>query len=243
MRADRAAAGLSGAAILVVIALSPGGLAVMEAVLLVVAALVVLATFAPALPGLHRLPIVGEPRVEAILSFEGAVLTCEALRDGMTVFRVGFVNHGPHRVRDALINVVVSAGVEIEASDPRGRPLARGSLGPPTELDGKSANFWIDKDVALPVGATLLHYRLSVRNLGDLTGYITVRVAFHSDDFYGKRDRVCMRRERVIGFTPQVATHGRSPDDSPASQGSSGQHEAERDPGRERGEGEAPTHA
>jgi hypothetical protein len=78
MRADRAAAGLSGAAILVVIALSAGGVAVIETVLLVAAGLIVLATFAPALPVLHRMPLIGGPRVSVILSFEGAGVTRDA---------------------------------------------------------------------------------------------------------------------------------------------------------------------
>jgi hypothetical protein len=182
-----------------------GGVVALAVVFGLIAVLVLAVTFAPALPGLHRLPVVGESRVEVIPTFEGPGLTAKALRDGDVILRVGFVNHGPQRVRDTLVNVVVSRGVEIEASDHHGKPEARGSLGPPTELDGEPANFWIDKDVALVVGATLRHYRLWVPASNELPRRVKVRVAYSSDDLYGKEDRVCV--------TQQAVTHDQQPDD------------------------------
>jgi hypothetical protein len=70
MRADRAAAGFGLATIFVVIALSSGGFAVMEPILLVVASLIVIGTTAPVLPVLHRLPLIGLPKVELRLTVE-----------------------------------------------------------------------------------------------------------------------------------------------------------------------------
>jgi hypothetical protein len=55
----RAGIGVAVAALLVGLAAVPGGLSVATAPLVVAAALVVLGTFAPAIPGLRRLPVIG----------------------------------------------------------------------------------------------------------------------------------------------------------------------------------------
>jgi hypothetical protein len=195
MRADRAAAGLSGAAILVVIALSPGGVAVMEPVLLIVAGLVVLGTFAPALPLLHRLRVVGAPQVSVVVSFEPlSEGGSEDLRVSHVgghaaeprVLRVGFVNDGPRRVRSALVNVLVDARVEITASDHLGdTTFTHGRAMPLTNIDGRPMRFWADKDVTLAVGATLLNYRLSFPDVLGLGNEFPVRVQYDADDLHG----------------------------------------------------------
>lgn len=69
-------------------------------------------------------------------------------------------------------------------------------MGPDTELDGRPASFWIEKDVGLPVGSTLLHYRLK-GYLPTVTEFLTVRVAYSSDDLYGQGDREVVLREKI----------------------------------------------
>ena len=223
MRADRAAAGLSGAAILVVIALSRGGVAVMEPVLLVAAALVVLVTFAPALPLLHALPAVGAPRVCVALSFEPDQDGSEDLRithvEGRgavpRVLRVGLINDGPRRVQGAVVNVIVDERVELVASDHLGNTeFSHGRSMPLTEMGGRPARFWAEDDVTLPVSAKLLNYRLWFPDVLALGDGFTVRVQYSADDLYGG-DRVhdqqvrVRRREgcvRAMSATPSLAT-------------------------------------
>jgi hypothetical protein len=178
---DRAAAGLSGAAILVVLAFAPGGVAAMTVVLLTGAGLVVLATFAPHLPLLHRLPAVGAPRVTVVITSEPVEHV-----PGDVVLRVGFRNDGPRRVESVLLNVLVPKFVAIQPSDHTGDYQLRGSPMPDTEVDGRPMRFWAEKDVNLPRGSTLLHYRLSIPEAGECP----VRVTYSSDDLYGRNDHV-----------------------------------------------------
>jgi hypothetical protein len=211
MRADRAAAGLSGVAVLVVIALSPGGVAVMEIVLLVTAGLVFLGTFAPALPLLHRLPGVGAPRVSVALSFEpmggGSEDLVVSHYGGMIplpcVLRVGFNNQGPRRVQGTLINVLVDLGVDIEGSDYLGdTSITHGRPMPRTEVDRRPMCFWADKDVTLTVGGTLLNYRLRFPDVGILGDEFVIRVQYDSDDLHGG-ERVHERRVPVVDMEQQ----------------------------------------
>jgi hypothetical protein len=205
MRSDRAAAGLSGTAILVVIALAPGGYEVMEWVLLTIAGLVAVATFAPALPVLHQLPKVGAPRVRVALSFEPDQDGSEELRvvhvEGRgvmpRVLRVGFINDGPKCVRGALVNVLVDARVEMTASDHLGDTnYTHGRAMPLTEVDGLSMRFWADKDLTLPVGSHLLDYRLSFPDVLALGDSFLIRVQYDSDDLYGS-ERIYEQRVPV----------------------------------------------
>ena len=58
------------------------------------------------------------------------------------VLRVGLVNKGPGRVREALVNVFVDAGVEIVASDYRGDPsIGHGKAMPRTKVNGRPMRF------------------------------------------------------------------------------------------------------
>jgi hypothetical protein len=149
--------------------------------LLVLAALLVLATLAPRLPLLHLLPKVGAPKVVAYISYEPVPNF-----PGDLVLRVGFRNEGPRRVEHTTINVLVPAPVGIRASNHAGEDRLHGSDMPTTEIDGKPWEFWGETDVGLAVGSTILHYRLSIPE----PGQYPVRVTFHSDDLYGTRDRV-----------------------------------------------------
>lgn len=167
----------------------------MEPILLVIAGLVVLATFAPTLPVLHRLPRIGAPCVRVVLSFEPDQDGSEGLQVNHVegrgavsrVLRVGFINDGPKRVRGTLVNVLVDARVAIVASDHLGdTDYTHGRAMPQTVVDDCPMSFWADDDVTLPVGARLFNYVLSfpndARTLGD--GF-TIRVQYDSDDLYG----------------------------------------------------------
>lgn len=214
MQADRATAGLGGTAVLVAVAFAPGHLTTREVVFLVLAAIVLLATFAPILPGLNRLPKVGASRLSLALSFEPGDLVVTHFGGHHAeprILRLGFVNYGPRRVHRTLVNVLVPAGVELEACDYAGGPSERGKAMPLTVLDGEPTRFWADPDTDFPVGATLMHYKLTfpkdVRALGES---FRIRVQYDSDDLYGG-ERVLDRTVRLVdeGATP-APTRGRS---------------------------------
>jgi hypothetical protein len=169
----------------VVIALATGTAATAEVILLIVAGLVAVATFAPTLPILHRLPLVGAPRVTVYINQEQIPHVPTDV-----VLRVGFKNDGPKRVTAVLGNVLVPLPIEIRPSDFAGELQDRGSRMPPTELDGRPTRFWAEKDVNLPKGATLLHYRLTIPEPGDYP----VQITYSSDDLSGKGDAVANGR-------------------------------------------------
>jgi hypothetical protein len=189
----------------------------MEPILLVIAGLVVLATFAPTLPVLHRLPRIGAPRVHVHLSFEPdqdgsedlEVVHVEGRAAGPRVLRVGFVNDGPKRVQATLVNVLVDPPVKINASDHLGdTSLTHGRAMPQAGINGRPMNFWADKDVSLTVGATLLDYLLTlpsdVRELGD--GFV-VRVQYDADDLYGG-ERIYEQRIPVVDVSGGIVVDG-----------------------------------
>lgn len=187
VRADRAAAGLSGAAILVVLALAPGGSEWITWVLLLVAALVVLGTFAPVLPVLHRLLIVGSPSVELRLSFHE--LTSDVARQAVTMVRVGITNNGPGEIRRPLLNVLVPRPVDVEPCDAFGarEPVGRGKRMPDTSehvMSGRESAFWVERLDDVDHGSALAHYRISCTEAGEWA----VRVKLTSSSLYRKRD-------------------------------------------------------
>jgi hypothetical protein len=163
MRADRAAAGLSGAAILVVIALSPEGIFVMEPILLVAAGLVVLGTFAPVLPVLHRLPIVGAPTVKLRLTIGGRDDLVVPDGSSTTKLRIGICNEGSSELERARLSVLVPDTVTIFPVDAYfGTHESRGTRMPPTSerlLPGMDSNWWFERHNLDP-DWTMLHYRV-----------------------------------------------------------------------------------
>lgn len=205
MRADRAVAGLTGMAVLVAVAFAPGKVSMREIVFLSLTALVFFGTFAPKFPILHALPKVGAPRVSVVLSFEaveeGGSEDLVVSRVGGVadprVLRVGFINRGPGRVREALVNVLVDARVEIVASDYQGETtVPRGKAMPRTVVDGKPMRFWAD-EVSLPKDARLLHYCLSFPDARALGNEFSIRVQYDADDLYGG-ERVHEQKVRVV---------------------------------------------
>lgn len=204
MRADRATAGISLAAITVAFAFAPGKLTVREVLFLIAAVAILALTFAPMLPWLNRLPKVGASRVTTVLSFEPLYPGGpeELLVPGSTIapriLRVGFINGGPRRVHRTLINVLVPAGVDIEGCDYRGDTgESHGRAMPPTVLDGVPTHFWADKDLDLPVGALLMHYKLTVRDVASVGESFRLRMTYGSDDLYGG-ERAVEETVRVV---------------------------------------------
>jgi hypothetical protein len=208
MRADRAIAGLSGAALSVAVGFAPGELGVREIVFLALAGVVLLGAFAPKLPILHKCRKIGAPRVSAALSFEALeedgsedlVVTHVGGEATPRVLRVGLVNKGPGLVREALVNVFVDAGVEIVASDYRGDPsIGHGKAMPRTRVDGRPMRFWAD-EVSIPKEARLLNYRLSFPAVRDLGSEFSIRVQYDADDLYGG-ERTEERKVRVVDLS------------------------------------------
>jgi hypothetical protein len=217
MQADRATAGLGGTAVLVAVAFAPGHLTMREVVFLVLAAVVLLATFAPILPVLHRIPKIGARRVSLVLSWEHVggngnegsgdlVLTHVGGHNAEPrVLRLGFVNKD-RRVHRMLVNVLVPEAVELEACDYAGGPSDRGKAMPLTMVDGVPMRFRADQDVDL-TGALLMHYKLSFPDVTALGTDFRIRVQYSSDDLYGG-ERVLDRTVRLVdkGATPPAPT-------------------------------------
>jgi hypothetical protein len=194
MGADRAAAGLGGAAVMIAVAFAPKGVSVVEGIFLGLAVLVLAVAFAPILPGLNRLPKVGAPAVSVVLSFEPlngdptelAVTNIAGIGAQPQILRVGFVNAGPRRVHRTLINILVPEAVGLVACDHTGDTSnSHGRSMPATVLDDVPTRFWADKDVDLPVGALLMHYKLSFPDPAALGSAFRIRVTYDSDDLYG----------------------------------------------------------
>jgi hypothetical protein len=181
MRFDRAAAGLTFAGILVGVSLSPDGERWMTYPPLALAALIAIVAFAPLLPILNTVPKIGAPQLSVYISSESV----SGVKDAV-VLRIGFENVGPRRVEGTLVNVLVPASLTIHASDHKGKLRSRGSDGPETVHNGERAQFWAERDVALPVGSSLFHYRIHAPEPGEYW----VHVSFSSDDLYGGADRV-----------------------------------------------------
>lgn len=194
MRADRAVAGLTAMAIVVAVGFAPGAFGLRQWIALGAALLVFLIAFAPILPWLNGLPKIGAPRVTVYLTFDPPAGSDDLSLSWMStagiwppprVLRVGFKNDGPRSVKDALINVLVDAPVQLEASDHAGSVELRGKEMPFTEVKGRPMRFWAEKGVTFPVGSLLLHYRLTFPDGKALGDKFLIRATYHSDDLYG----------------------------------------------------------
>jgi hypothetical protein len=196
MRSDRAAAGLSGAALFVALAFAPEKVTMREIVFLVLAAVWLVVAFAPVLPVLNGIPKIGAPRVRVALGFVrpgGASGNADSLQithvGGLAaeprVLRVAFINKGPKTVRDAMVNVLVDAALDLQASTRTGEPEDRGRDMGPTDVDGRPMRFWAEPDVALIVGHRQFHYRLGVPHVEALGDKVLIRVQYGADALYG----------------------------------------------------------
>jgi hypothetical protein len=190
MRADRGAAGLSGASILVVIALSPGGIAAMTYVLLAAALGVVLGTFAPILPMLHRLPMIGLPKVELRLTVEDAQSWSSGEAIVAQVLRIGIVNEGPGDLKKARVNVLIPLPHQMRPSDEFGNiEQSRAKRLPDTSetlIDNQHSECWIERLGDVDEDALLLHYRLTFAEPGTWP----LRVKLASPSLYRRRELV-----------------------------------------------------
>ena len=190
MRADRAAAGLSGVAILVVIALSPGGSAAMTYLLLAVAFGVAFGTFAPVIPALHRLPLVGLPKVELRLTLEDAQSFSSGESMVAQVLRIGIVNKGPGDLKRVRFNTLIPLPHQMRPSDEFGNiEVSRAKRLPDTDeslIDGVRSECWAERPGDIDEDAMLYHYRLAFTE----SGAWPVRVRLSSPSLYRRRDLV-----------------------------------------------------
>jgi hypothetical protein len=190
MRADRAAAGLSGAGILVVLAFAPGGWAAMTYVLLAAAFGVVLGTFAPILPALHRLPGVGLPTVTLNLTVENAQSFSSSDRMVDQVLRIGIVNDGPGDLRRVRLNTLIPLPHQMRPSDEFGNVMnARAQRLPNTNeqlIVGANSGAWAEAVGDVDEDALLVHYRLYFTEPGTWP----VRVKLASPSLYRRRQMI-----------------------------------------------------
>jgi hypothetical protein len=178
---------LSGATILVVLALAPGVADALTAALLIAALAVVVATFAPMLPLLHLLPLVGAPKVDVILTLEVRDATSFGARPGIRVLRIGIKNAGPGELTRPRLNVLVPAPITLHPCDGFGElQSGRGERMPATAeelIPGRLSAFWCERRDTLDEDSTLVHYVL----YGIPTGSWRTRVKLASASLYGKR--------------------------------------------------------
>jgi hypothetical protein len=164
-----------------------GGLMWLKWLLIGSALLLLLLTFAPILPLLRALPVIGAIRLEAVISSEEVSRTARGPEQigAQIVLRVGVTNLSRTEVRRARVNVLVPADVLISASDGFGDlapPGTRGQRLPDTsEPPGGTAcsAVWAER-ADLGEGPTLLHYLLNVER----PGTYPVRVKIESRGLY-----------------------------------------------------------
>lgn len=182
----RATVGVGVATILVVVALSPGGAAVMEPILLALAGLVLLATLAARLPLLHRLRMVGSPRVTVRVTIGDEATRLTTFPGATTIIRVGITNGGGMELERARLNVLLPAPTSIESCTHDGAPVQRrdGQLMPETSeelIPGRASTFWFER-VDLDPGPTILHFACRFPEPGDYP----FRVKIASKSLYGR---------------------------------------------------------
>ncbi|HUA74138.1 MAG TPA: hypothetical protein VL988_05200 [Solirubrobacteraceae bacterium] len=139
----------------------------MEVVLLALAGIVLLATLAPKLPVLYRLPKVGAPSVQLRVTIDDQQDLVVA-DPSAVVLRIAIFNGGSTELERARLNVLVPAPTEILAADAFGQPQGRGSPMPPTKeqlVPGRDSNFWFERNEFDP-GWTPVHYLLNFREPG-----------------------------------------------------------------------------
>lgn len=154
----------------------------LTALFCVMALLILVGTFAPKIPGLHRFPVIGAPRVTIELTRDDGQPLLLHGPTAETVLSVGVFNHGPGEVLRARINVLVPEPVEIQACDPFGQPVQRGSWMRATSeelLPGRESPYWSDR-LDLDEDATPIYYRLTIPEEGEFP----IRVKLKSKSLY-----------------------------------------------------------
>ena len=183
--------GLSAAALPLVICLAFASagkvcLAVFFGILTVV---LLVATFAALLPGLHKLPGVGAPRLTAGFSANGspdAVIRIPRRRDAFEgsirsiLIRVGITSHSRADVESALLNFCVPVGLGLQICDHRGQSLDQGKLMPPTQ-EALPMDYWMIGDLTITGGnGHLFHFRIRIDGPGDYP----LKLRLNSRDLY-----------------------------------------------------------
>lgn len=176
----RTASGLTGAALpLAGAAIAfPLGWPVAGILLVGVALVIAAGTFAPQLPVIHRLPLVGAHRPVFTFSIDGDETLIVKGGDAVeqrAVLRVGISNERREDLKDTTINFLVPETVELSAVKSNGEPSGKGEVLPPTaeslrqRADGSPmlSNYWSDSGFRLPGRVpTLFHFRLVFREPG-----------------------------------------------------------------------------
>lgn len=140
--------------------------------------LVVAGTFAPRLPLLHRLPVLGAHQLNFKFSLDGRddlVLKGGATGNQNGVVRIGISHNHREDLKDATVNLLVPETVDLAAVKANEEPSQLGELMPPTteslrqRADGTSmwSNYWAASGLSVPGRVpTLLHFRLSFKEPG-----------------------------------------------------------------------------
>lgn len=182
------AAGLSGATLLIVLAVAPDVAAGITAALLTAAGAVLLATFAPLLPWLHNLPMVGAPRVELVLTLEAKDAADSGPRAAIRLLRIGIKNAGPGELRRPRLSILVPWPITLHPCDGFGElQSGRGERMPAASeelLPDRPTAFWSERRDAFDEDSTVAHYLL----YGIPTGSWRARIKLSSASLYRKRD-------------------------------------------------------
>lgn len=130
------------------------------------AVLILLIAFAPALPLINRVPIIGGHYPQVLFSGDpGLVLHAKPGETVSVVVHAGFRNDARRDIERVRINFLVPDSVTLARCDSKGNDLNRGSLEHTAEslTDGPGSNYWNETDITLyGRGSTLLHFRLGL---------------------------------------------------------------------------------
>lgn len=158
---------------------------------LIGAAVLLLAlAFAPTLPLLHSLPVIGLPRIEMALTVEdtGSWSTAEPMVD--QVLRIGLKNEGPREFKRTRLNILVPLPHNMRPSDAGGNPEdpRAGRLPDTSEqlIAGRDSQAWSERIGDVDEESLLIHYRLHFTEPGTWP----VRVKLASPSLYRRRELV-----------------------------------------------------
>lgn len=178
-RMGRVGTGLTAATLPLVVALAfaQAGEVVPAVLAGVVTACLIIATFVFYLPGLHRLPFVGAPRLTAGFTANGSPDLQvripkqpdhgEAVTHSILV-QVGINNHGRADVEQALLNFCALAGHALQICDHRGEPVDKGTPMPSTN-EAPPFDYWAINPLTITGrNGYLAHFRLRVQHPGDI---------------------------------------------------------------------------
>lgn len=162
----------------------------MTYVLLAAAFGVVLGTFAPIIPLLHQLPVVGLPRVALRLTVEDTQSYSNRERMVDPVLRIGIVNRGPGDLKRVRLNMLIPLPHSMRPSGESGNiENTRAKRLPDTSeslIGGHSSECWAERLGDVDEDALLVHYRLRFTEPGTWP----VRVKLASPSLYRRRELI-----------------------------------------------------